>query len=112
LPDNVNVTFDQMSITTQGIAVPLNQSRTLDIQLFSVAETDDWTLDAKDYNYFTGAGPSELQFAFDDVNGNNGDTRKLTITRVANGAIGGTEFVIYSQKSLTDYHAYFALAGN
>jgi hypothetical protein len=36
----------------------------------------------------------------------------LTITRVNDGASGGTEFVIYSTQSSSSSHAYFAVAGN
>jgi len=38
--------------------------------------------------------------------------RKLTIKRLHEESIGGTELVVYSQKSQTDYHEYFGFAGN
>jgi len=105
LPDQATGTFGAAKILTHAVVVKLNQSVTIDVQLFSDAPTGDWSLEAAD-------STSELTFAWDQTTGNNGDVRKLTITRVADGAIGGTEFVITSRKSKTDWHEYFAFAGN
>jgi hypothetical protein len=107
LPDTVTVTLDGQMVTTSGVTVPLNTSKTINVQLFSDAPTSDWTLEAQD-----SASGAELTFSWDTPSGNNGATRALTITRVGNGSIGGSELVIYSQHSTSDYHAYFALAGN
>lgn len=108
LPDTVSITLSSQAVATSGVAVPLHQSKTIAVQLFSDAPTTDWMLQAQDLS----SSGSELTFAWDDASGNNGDTRELTITRQANGANGGTEFVIYSQQSSSSWHAYFAVAGD
>lgn len=105
-----DVTYDT-TVTAKGVTVPLGTSRTIDVQLFSDAETSDWTLQAQDSSYLFG-GATELTFSWDTASGNNGDTRALTITRVANGASGATEFVIFSTQSTSSYHAYYGIAGN
>ena len=110
LPDQVGLL--QGAIVTSGVIVPLGTSVTIDVQLFSDGPTADWTLEADDSSVFAATGPAELSFSWDVPSGNNGDTRKLTITRVKDGAIGGTEFVIHSFASPTQWHEYFALAGN
>ena len=76
------------------------------MQLFSDGPMADWTHEADDTGY------GELAFTWDVPSGNNGDTRKLTITRVKDGAIGGTEFVIRSFASAASWHEYFGVAGN
>ncbi len=112
--DDVTLTLSQGSVITKGVSVPLNTSKTIDVQLFSDAPTTPWTVQAQDSSYLFGTGSPELTFTWDATTGNNGDTLHLTMTRVQNNAsIGGTEFVIYSQQgSGGNWHAYFAVAGN
>ncbi len=109
--DNVTLMLSGQSVNTKGVTVPLGKSVTIDVQLFSDAETMPWTVQAQDASYLFG-GMTELTFTWDQTMGNNGDTLHLTITRVNNGASGGTEFVIYSTQSSSSYHAYFSVAGN
>jgi hypothetical protein len=99
------------TVTAKGVKVPLGTSKTIQVQLFSDAPTSDWTLSAQDASYLFG-GTTQLTFAWDQTSGNNGDTRALTITRVANGPSGATEFAIYSTQSSSSYHAYYGIAGN
>ncbi|CAN5424670.1 hypothetical protein BH09MYX1_BH09MYX1_65460 [soil metagenome] len=98
-------------IPTLGVQVPLGQSKTIDVQLFADAPTDDWTIQAVDGSYFTG-GAKELEFSWDKQLGNNGDVLHLTIKRVKNGAYAGSEFVFYSQKGVGKAHLWFGFAGN
>ncbi len=109
---NDAVTYTSSSVVTaKGVTVPLGTSKTIQVQLFSDAPTSDWTLQADDASYLFG-GTTQLTFSWDQTSGNNGDTRALTITRVANGPSGATEFVIYSTQSSSSYHAYYGIAGN
>jgi len=109
--DTVSLMLSGQSVNTKGVTVPLGQSATIDVQLFSDAPTTPWTVQAQDASYLFG-GATELTFTWDQTSGNNGDTLHLTITRVNDGASGGTEFVIYSTQSSSSSHAYFAVAGN
>lgn len=91
-------TLDQVPFeggTVLGVSVPVGTSRTLDIRLFSTSPVPDWTV-------FAGEGPmsapgTSLTFAWNEQIGNNGDVLKLTVSRVADGPIGGASvFLLYS----------------
>ena len=111
LTDTVTLDYYGQEVPTYGIQIPLNQSKTIDVQLFSDAPTTDWTVQAVDSSYGT-MGPQELQFTWDKQSGNNGDTLHLTITRVANGAYDGSEFILYSEQGLTMANLWFGFVGN
>ena len=112
LPDEIPVDFGYGLAPTKGVVVPLGQSKTIDVQLFSDAPTTAWLVEADDSSSWTAGASPELTFAWDKTAGNNGDTLELTITRVAKGALGGTEFVVYSFVTQTTWHEYFGFAGN
>jgi hypothetical protein len=109
--DKVTANIYGTKVPTKGVQVPTGQSKTIDVQLFSDAPTDDWTVQAVDGSYFTG-GAKELSFDWDRQSGNNGDVLKLTIKRVKNGPYGGSEFVIYSQKGVKTAHLWFGFVAN
>ncbi|MDB4958976.1 MAG: hypothetical protein JWO36_6545 [Myxococcales bacterium] len=79
------------TLTTKGVQIALNTSKTIDIALFSDAPTADFSVRAASFG--GGGGAAELTFAFDKTSGHNGDILHLTITRKANGQ-GGSEFVL------------------
>ena len=112
LPDQIPVTIYSGPVVTSGVAVPLGTSKTIDVQLYSDAPTGDWNVEADDATNYVGANAGELQFSWNKTIGNNGDTLELTITRVKDGALGGTEMVIHSSQSQAIWHAYFAWVGN
>ncbi|HEX7602618.1 MAG TPA: hypothetical protein VF316_13470, partial [Polyangiaceae bacterium] len=93
------------------VQVPVGQSKTIDVQLFSDGPTDDWTVQAVDSTYVSG-GAAELSFSWDKQLGNNGDVLKLTITRVKNGQYAGSEFIIYSQKGPKVAQMWFGFVAN
>ncbi len=74
-------------VPTTGVSVPLGQSRTITLHLFSTEKTPDWYVGEGEY-YGADAGPS-LSFAFDKPSGNNGDIIHLTLTRTATGPLAG-----------------------
>jgi len=111
LPDALQLIFNGKEIDTTGIRVPQGTSKTIDVQLFSDGPTDDWTVSAADASYLYGTGTPDLTFTWSKSVGNNGDVFELTIKRIQSTYANGTEFVIYSQKSSTDFHEYFAFAG-
>ena len=111
LKDSITMDYYGQSIVTKGVKVPMGKSVTVDVQLFSDAPTSDWTVQAVDETYGTGA-PAQLTFSWDDQSGNNGDVRHLTITRVANGSHAGTEFLIFAQRGFTTANIWFGFAGN
>ncbi|MFT3764420.1 MAG: hypothetical protein QM820_02715 [Minicystis sp.] len=75
---------DQLSITgvpflTSGVKIPVGQSKTIDLQLFSNAPTQGpWKVTAYDLNAFFGGSPN-LELTLDKATGQNGDVLALTI---------------------------------
>jgi hypothetical protein len=62
----------------QGVAVPLGQSRTIDVHLVSDSATDPWQIAAVDPNAALG-GAHLLKTSLDRATGSNGDVAHLTI---------------------------------
>lgn len=111
LKDNVTIDYYGQKVPTKGIQIPLNQSKTIPVQLFSDGPTADWTVQAVDSTYGTG-NPAELKFSWDKQSGNNGDTLQMTVTRLRNGTYGGSEFILYAQKGLTTANLWFGFVAN
>ncbi len=111
LNDTVTLNYYGQNVSTKGVAVPLNTSKTIDVQLFSDAPVSDWNVSAVDTTYGTNQ-PAELDFTWDVQKGNNGDVLHLTIKRLAQGQFNGTEFYIYAQRSSTQWNMWFGFASN
>jgi hypothetical protein len=91
------------TVTTKGIVIPLNQSKTIEVDLFSDGDTGGaWTVAAQDvlYAYYGSYGiPNSLSFAWDRTQGQNGEKLHLTITVASASLIGGGHaFMITSTK--------------
>jgi len=112
LPDQVALVLGSQTFFTDGVAVPVGTSKTVDVQLFSDAPTGDWTVEADDAVGFSGVSPHELDLVWNKTTGNNGDTLQLTITRAKDGPYGGSPFIIHSYQSAGVWHEYIAFAGN
>jgi hypothetical protein len=83
---------------TKGVQVTTGSSKTIEVDLFSDADASDWTLAAIDASELGGSG-GELSLQLDQTTGHNGDKLHLTITRVKDGAGGGSEFVLSSRQN-------------
>ena len=81
------------TITTKGVKVALNQSATIEVDLFSDQPYGLCSVSAADIAQL-GGGTAELAFSWDKENGQNGDKLHLTITRKANGMGQGSEFAL------------------
>ena len=68
------------NVTAPGVLVPKGTSRTIDVQLLSDGPVAAWLVSAVSVS---GGG---FTYAFDQPTGQNGDTRKLTITAPATAA--------------------------
>jgi hypothetical protein len=90
------------TITSQGVTIPVGQSRTIEVDLFSDAATSGpWTVSADDLlsTKFGSYGlPRTLSFAWDRTQGTNGEKLHLTITVTAAMPLfgGAHAFVINS----------------
>jgi hypothetical protein len=80
---------------TKALQLAVSASKTIDIDLFSDQQTDDYQVDVEDAAAMYGS-PAELSFTWDKPLGKNGDKLHLTITRTrANtDGTGGSIFLL------------------
>ena len=72
--------FGGSDVATKGVTIPVGQSKTIEVDLFSDAATSGpWTVSAEDSLAKLGAGTT-LDFAWDRTKGLNGEKLHLTIT--------------------------------
>jgi len=84
--------------TTRGVQVAMGTSQDIEIDLYSDAQADDWTVDAYDVASHFQKQPAELQVTLDKTTGHNGDKLKLTITRVgAAQQFGVSELALFTE---------------
>jgi hypothetical protein len=97
MEDLVPTKWEGYTQQAHGVRIPVGQSRTIDVVLFSDAPTADWTVAAVDYaSTYDGRAPA-LQLSFDRTTGNNGTRLKLTLTVLrADSTYGGEVFVLES----------------
>ena len=106
LPDSITLG----GYSVKGVRIPVGQSSTIDIQLFSDAPMDPWQVKAIDSSELQG-GPKTLSFSFDADTGQNGQTLHLTM-KVLSPTVYNAE-VFYLQSSSGDQHnTWIALVGN
>ncbi|HUJ62603.1 MAG TPA: hypothetical protein VLX92_29075 [Kofleriaceae bacterium] len=98
-------------VMTKGITVHGTGSKTIEVDLFSDAPAADFTVKATDGAALLGQ-PAELSFSWDTITGNNGSKLHLTVTRVMDGANGGSEFVVASHVSGESYALWWAAVAN
>ncbi len=73
-------------VTVLGVKIPLHQSKTIEVELFSDAPTSKpWRVSAIDINSAYNGGPALLSFSFDKTTGQNGDKLQLTIKSLQPG---------------------------
>ena len=90
------------TVVTKGLTIPVGQSKTVEVDLFSDASTGGpWTVTAEDvfFKYYGSYGfPQTLSFAWDRTSGVNGEKLHLTISVTGTSAFGGGHaFMITSQ---------------
>ena len=111
LPDDVTITYQGSKGKTKGVKIPVGESRTIELDLFSDAPTDAWTVSAIDE---TAKIPTaaHLKFAFDRTTGQNGDKLHLTITVLKKDPTYGGEMFILSSKLGTQRNLWTVFVGN
>jgi hypothetical protein len=92
--------------TGHGTHIPVGSSKTIDVQLFSEADTGGaWALNVYETGDMTGTGATgALSFKWDRATGSNGDVRKLTITVNKTNTMGWSGYVIVSSKGNETYY--------
>ena len=85
-------------IMTKGLTVPLDTSKTLEVDLFSDAPTTaDFTVVAYDAAELLGTGSATLAFQWDKTTGHNGDKLNVMVTRTKMAPSRGSEIVIITE---------------
>jgi len=91
---------DKLSIgqgTTKGVTIPVGQSKTIEVDLFSDASTGGaWAVSAIDAATLQQQAP-ELSFTWDKTLGQNGEKLYLTINVLKASPYGAEAFIIQSQ---------------
>jgi hypothetical protein len=83
--------------TTRGVKIPVGESRTLELDLYSDGPTDAWSVSAVDLSALEG-GKQVLSFSFDKTKGQNGDKLHVTIKVLGvDPQYGGEGFAIFSE---------------
>jgi hypothetical protein len=92
------------TVTSKGVTIPVGQSKTIEVDLFSDGDTGGpWTVAAADVlsTYYGSYGLTPtMTFAWDRTQGQNGEKLHLTITVTTASALtgGGHAFMITSTK--------------
>lgn len=98
LGDAIAVTDNGRSLVTKGVRVPVGQSRTIEVDLFSDAPAPAWNLYAFDVASLRGGAP-ELSLALDRSTGQNGDKARLTVTALSASPRGFSAFLLQSSSN-------------
>jgi hypothetical protein len=98
---------------TQGVNIPVGQSQTIEVDLFSDAPTSGpWAVTAIDLTPDLGLSTQQtLSFAFNTSSGQNGDKLQLTITVDAASMYGVEVFMLVSALGNTE-RLWFGAVGN
>lgn len=95
----------------KGVQIPVGESKTIDVDLFSDADTNGpFTVQAFDQSAFFGGAP-ELEFSFDENKGENGQVLHLTITVLKANQFNAEVFYLLSSKG-TDQNLWIGIVGN
>jgi hypothetical protein len=82
---------------TEGVTIPVGQSKTIEVDLFSDANTGaPWTVSAIDAATLQ-QQPPELSFSWDSATGRNGQKLYLTVKVLKASQYGAESFIIQSQ---------------
>jgi hypothetical protein len=96
--DLVSTSFSGQSLMTRGVKIPVGQMKTIEIDLFSDADTGGpWNVKAFDGQTLLGK-PAALSLSLSPSSGINGDKLMLTITSLAAGPGNRATFLLTSSK--------------
>lgn len=94
--DDVEVAIP-FAVLSKGVKIPVGSSAMVELDLFSDAPTSGpWTVKAIDFASTFMGQPTELKFAFDKTQGQNGDKIQMTITAAKAASMGASPFWIQS----------------
>jgi len=98
------------NVQVKGVTIPLGESKTIDLDLFSDGDTGGpFTVDVQDTSALFGGTP-HLDLSLDRASGQNGEKLHLTITVNTAGKHNTETFAVISQLGSTK-HAWFGIVG-
>lgn len=100
LPDDVTLNFGQ-PLTTKGVTIPIGESKTIDVMLFSDMAKDPWTVSASQLQ-----GSGNIKLSLDNTMGQDGDVLHLTIDAVKTTMYGASGFVLTSTDGIYTHKWY------
>jgi len=113
LPETVSVMIPALpglgplggqTLHVEGVTIPVGQSKTIDVQLWSDADTSGpWKVSAVDVLAQRMLGAPTLSFAWDRTQGQNGEILHLTITATAASLLGASAFQVVSTKGVQEF---------
>lgn len=111
LPDDIEVQFGPDKITMKGVKIPVGESRTIPVRLFSDGPTDGpWDVEVQDATQVFGP-LGFLDLSLDRYSGENGEKLYLTITPIEESAPGIEVFRIVSHWSGLR-HEWYGVVGH
>jgi hypothetical protein len=103
--EEVNIQTSGWNARTKGVHVPVGETRTIDLALFSDRPTSPWRVYAYDLAAEQGREP-ELELHVGRGVGVDGDVLGLTVKSLRAGQDGGSRFIVFSQLGKTATFAY------
>ena len=111
LPDTIPFSIAGQTVNVPGVSIPVGQSKTIELDLFSdAATTGPWTVAARDTATLFGA-PANLSFSLNNTTGINGDKLQLTITVNSAGRHNNETFLLSSTLN-GQTNLWFGAVGN
>jgi hypothetical protein len=115
LSESLSYSYGGQHVHVPGITIPVGQSKTVTLDLYSDRETAPWTILAQDYGAWSctmGAVDPQcattMTFAYSATKGRNGDHIQLTITPTARGSTGANGrndyFIVTSTNAAGEQH--------
>jgi len=107
--------YQGATLPTLGLQIPVGQSATLTLDLFSTSSTapNDWQISAVDGNQYLTGGSAGLTFSSGVLSGTNGDKLQLTITNTGADGQSSHPFVIFNSIGvLQDWNWWIGVVSN
>ena len=109
------LTYQNYSLPTRGVVVPLGKSATFDLDLISDgAMNGPMHVEVLDSAQTSGKA-AEVSYTLDRSSGYNGEILHVTATRNKNGTYGGSEFLVLAATDIgnsSTWHFFFGFAAN
>jgi hypothetical protein len=107
----MNDTTMLMGAEVRAVTIPVGQSLTIPVELFSDGPMAAWTVGAVDPAMMLGSADQLLDFTWDKTTGQNGDVLQLTI-KVLQAGPGNIELFYITSQNASQLNVWFGSVGN